>query len=398
MRARLPQLQQVGLPYGVGADVVALRPRDRVRGRPQRAFNTASFFVLYCTAVAAVVAGLAHLVASRERWACGDDCAGRPDTYGEALHWLWQRLLLTDPPDLRPQASGSVLLGMLVSVMALTIVPVGLVALRQVWRAYARSETRFSDTVDGIMGLTRILLIVATKKERDAVLAVARENYGLSPYRQPRRPYVVFQLGTLAGTEVMLARAPGGLNTASGVTLVASSLIRQWRPDFMILTGTCFGLKPEEQRLADVVVVNQARDVASFALREIQGLVKKEYRGSANDPSPSLLSCFDACSDGWETAEVHVGPIVASDTLYHSDQALAELKRDHPNAVAGDMESHVLAGVAAEHQVGWIAVRGISDWGDNDKNDEYRVAAARNAAEYVLDVLKSGLLDNQGRL
>lgn len=403
MRESVPRQQRVGLPFGVGTDVVVLEPRDQVPGRPPRTFNTANFFLWYVIGCAGVLLMLAYLVADQERRSCADRCAGRPTGYGDALRWLGQRLLLSDPPDLRPQSPGMALLGWLVSIMALMAIPVAAVALQQVWRAADRMNRRFDKEADAVLARRKILLLVATLDEQRATLDVFR-RHGSEPYPERRPPHTVHRLGTVAGAELMLASAVGDPSSPAGVAQVATSIIGQWRPHYLVLVGTCFGLRPRErtlgglhsgeQALGDIVVSRQARDVAHQAVTDVDGEPHRLDRGPRPSPSAELLGVLGAAADSWSGSGLHIGPIVGATTLYRSDEAIAELRRRHPDAVAGDMESHLLNGVAAEHKVDWIAVRGISDWGTADKSDAHRHQAAVNATEFVLHAIELGLLSH----
>ncbi|MFG3557847.1 hypothetical protein ACGGAQ_26045 [Micromonospora sp. NPDC047557] len=393
MRRALPRQRRVNTLFPGGTDVVVLEPRDQLPGHPLRTFNTANFFLWYVFGGGAVVLMLAYVVADQERKGCVDRCAGRPDEYGEALRWLGQRLLLSDPQDLRPETPGSTLLGWVVSLMSIMTIPVAGVALSQVWRAADRMNARFEKATNDVHARPKVLLLAATLAEQRATLEVVR-NHGLEPYPEPRPPHTVFRLGALAGTELMLATAVGEPNSAAGVAQVAASIIRQWRPHYLVLVGTCFGLR-DEQRLGDIVVSTQARDLAYQAVADVDGEPQRYDRGGRPSPSAALLGVMATMADSWSGPAVHLGPIVGSTTLYRSDKAKADLRRRQPDAAAGDMESHLLNGVAYEHKVDWIAVRGISDWGDATKSDTHRHAAAANAAEFVLYAIKAGLLDTR---
>ncbi|GHJ06179.1 hypothetical protein TPA0907_05460 [Micromonospora humidisoli] len=393
MREAVPRQQRVGLPFGVGTDVVVLEPRDQVPGGAKRTFNTASFFLWYVFGSAGVLLMLAHLVADQERRSCGDRCAGRPTGYGEALRWLGQRLLLSDPPDLRPQSPGMALLGWLVSIMALMTVPVAVVALQQVWRAADRMNKRFDEETEAVLARPKILLLVATQGEQRATLDVFRRR-GAKPYLERRSPHTVHRLGTVAGAELMLASAVGDPSSSAGVAQVATSIISQWRPRYLVLVGTCFGLNPGEQALGDIAVSRQTRDVAHQAVTDVDGRAHRLDRGPRPSPSAELLGVLTAAADSWSGPAVHIGPILGATTLYRSNEAIVELRRRHPDAVAGDMESHLLNGVAATRKVEWIAVRGIADWGNAKKSDTHRHQAAVNAAEFVLHAIDLGLLSH----
>lgn len=55
-----------------------------------------------------------------------------------------------------------------------------------------------------------------------------------------------------------------------------------------------------------------------------------------------------------------------------------------------EMEAHGFAAVAAGKNVRWVVVRGISDFGDAGKNDDYHKVAATVAAETLRDFLEHG--------
>ncbi|MEV6695360.1 hypothetical protein AB0M35_28220 [Micromonospora sp. NPDC051196] len=393
MREAVPRQQRVGLPFGVGTDVVILEPRDHLPGQPARTFNTASFFLWYVLGSAGVLLLLAYLVADQERRTCGNRCAGRPTEYGEALRWIGQRLLLSDPPDLRPESPGSTLAGWLVSLMALMTIPVAAVAVQQVRRATNRMNKRFYGETEAVLGRRKMLLLVATLGEQKATLEVFR-RHGLEPYPERRPPHTVYRLGAIDGVELMLASAVGDMNSSAGVAQVATSVIQQWRPHYLVLVGTCFGLRPQEQRLGDIVISRQARDLSHQSVADVDGQPQRWDRGSRPSPSAELLGVLATAADSWSGPDLHIGPIVGSGTLYRSDVATADLRQRHPDAVAGDMESYLLCGVAADCKVEWIAVRGISDWGTSDKSDAHRHEAAVNAAEFVRHAIGLGLLNH----
>jgi nucleoside phosphorylase len=384
----LPAAQRVSSPYGISTDVLVLDPLGRTGRRPSREFNTASFFCWYVGGGAAVLAMVAWIVADREIRACaGSTCVGRPVTYGAAWHWLAQRLLFTDPPGLHPQAPGAWEMGWLVSILGLMAIPVGIVAVRQEWSAMRRTRATFDAHVDAGMSRTRVLLLVATLSERDATLAVAREKYGLAYVREARPPHVIFRFSRLSNVDILLAHITGTSSAPSGTSLALPQLVSECQPDYVLLTGTCLGLKPAEQRLGDVVVARQARDLDHRALTT-SGV---RDRGLNQAPSSMLLSAFAAASSDWHDAGVHLGPMLASGTLFNDEVAIADLRERHPDAVGADMETHDLYGAANELGVAAIAVRGISDWG-YDRRNTYSEDAARRAADYVLHTIRAGLI------
>ena len=54
------------------------------------------------------------------------------------------------------------------------------------------------------------------------------------------------------------------------------------------------------------------------------------------------------------------------------------------------MEGAGLYAAAREAKVDWILTKGICDWADGTKNDDAQPLAARNAAQFVLHVVRLG--------
>ncbi|MDP9797125.1 nucleoside phosphorylase [Catenuloplanes nepalensis] len=397
MRAALLRQRRVSLPFGEDADLVTLEPYDQVPEPPLRTFNTGGFVFWYAGGCAAVILMLARLVAGWERDACGDECAGRPIRYADALHWLVWQLVARDPEGLRPATFSATVLGYLMTVLAVTGILVIGVAVSQGWQALRRLNRRFDDHAGRVGGRTKILLVVAREDEQKATLRVARDRHGLVPEPGTRNGHAVLDLGTLGGADVMLLTAIGGDHSPSSVAVAGREVVRAWRPDLLILVGKCCGLKPDRQRLADIVVCTQARnDDHQEVSADGDGLRLRERAGRA-DASPEALGAFVTATDGWTGAEVHFGPMVGSGKLHRAARSTDDLRSRHRDAEGADMEVHVLAGVVSGSRTGWAAVRGISDWGDENRNDSNRDAASANAAEFVLHAIAARRLTVPGR-
>jgi nucleoside phosphorylase len=393
MREHLARTERVAWPYGPGADVALVVPPDR--GAPtDRTASTAGFFFWYVCGASAVIAMCAWIVAHVESSACATACDGRPASYGEALRWL-----LGAADHLHAEAPGVWVIGWLSRIVLWLMVPVFVVAVRQKWRAATVEERTFADKVAAIMRRPLLLLFVVTDVEERAVLTVAEQvKPGLTVSLDHRREHTVLRLGEFSSCDVVLARSGAGPYSPRGLMLTADALIRDLRPDYVLLTGICFGLKDDEQRLGDVVIASQARDIDHRKLDEGTGAMVDQPRGDRTGPSATFYSRVVGGAAVWADDEVavHIGPVVASGTLFDSPTRRSEVKAAHPDAVAGDMESHVFAAVAQLRKVEWCAVRGISDWGMH-KNSEHQVRAAQNAARLVFAVICAGALANPVR-
>lgn len=376
-------------------DVIILTsPARPGTGAARRPVAGGGFLVLYTAALAIVVAVCALFVASTERAACEPaSCAGRPATYSSALRYLLQRLLFSDPAGLSPATTRVTVLGWLISVAAGMLVVVAIVAGRQEIARNRQANSAFDETMIGVNGRARALILVVTEAERDAVLAAARARTGRAPVLDQAGERTIYTLGTIAGTEILLAQAgEQGTAAAAGMMITARAAIGQSTPDCVILTGICFGLHPEEgQQVGDIVVARRVHNIDPRKVTddEARPVIR---RGVNVGCSPVLLDRLQAGQSTWTGARVHFGTVLSSNTLVNSEKVVRELREEFPDAIAGEMEgAGVYEASTLDSKPDWIMVKAISDWG-YQKTDQAQAAAARNAAGFVLHVMASGAL------
>lgn len=367
--------------------VVVLASPGRLERAPRRPLVGGSFLLLYLTGLALVVAVLAVPVADAEAQACAaTSCDGRPVTYPDAVRWLLQRLLLSDPADLSPATVWVSVLGWLVSLAALTGLGVAYVAGRQEIARNKQTHLDHKQVMETMTKPTRVLILVVTEGERDAVRDAVRRHVGRAGVLDYAGERTVHRLGVVGGSEIMLAQAgEQGTAAAAGMMFTARAVIEQVRPDYVVLTGICYGLHPDEgQQLGDVVV---ARRVQNVDHRKVVDGKPVRYRGVNVGCSPGLLDRFQAAQASWVGARVHFGTVLTSNTLVDSRHLVAQLRKDFPDAIAGEMEGtgvHEAATLGVKPD--WIMIKAISDWG-HDKTKDAQPLAARNAAEFVTHAL-----------
>jgi nucleoside phosphorylase len=254
-------------------------------------------------------------------------------------------------------------------------------------------DNRFDEAMTGVMETARVLILVVTPDERDAVLAAVRKHVGRAAVMDQACERTMYSLGSIAGTELMLAQAgEQGTATAAGMLVTAREAIGRCCPDYVILTGICFGLRPEEgQQVGDIVVARRIQDVDRRKVTDDDGR-PVIYRGVNVGCSPVLLDRFLAGQPTWRGARVHIGTVLTSNTLVSSERVVGGLREDFPDAIAGEMEgAGVYEAATLDSKPDWIIVKGISDWGYG-KTDDVQQRAARNAAEFVAHVIAGGAL------
>jgi nucleoside phosphorylase len=363
----------------------------------ERQFSRGGFLLLYLSAIGLVIAVMAGYVADQESEACGSQCAGRPTTYALALRWLLQRLLLSDPPGLAPATTYATILGWLVSLAALMALPVLVVAVqaeikwnKQIHQDHLKRGKRMAER-------SRTLVLVVTEAEQTAVLDAARRHSDVEPTTDHSAPRSVHLLGEIGGSQVYLCRAgEAGIAGAAGMFATAGHLIRHLAPDYIVLTGICFGLRPDQQQMGDIVIANAVQNIDPRKITDGGDM----YRGHREGTSAPLHSRFLAESVTWRgapgsdvTPRVHNGVVLCSNAVVNSAETVAELRRAFPDAIAGEMEGSGVSEAADEDvKPDWIVVKAICDWGF-DKGDDHHREAANNAADYVMHVVASHALE-----
>lgn len=373
--------------------VILLAPPGRLERVPGLQVAGGGFLLLYLAGLATAIAVCARFVADAEASACGlASCRGHPATYFLALSWLLHRLSFSDPSGLSPGTTSAALLGWLVSVAGALSVPVAYVAVRQEITRNRQAISRHDERFRKVVATGRILILVVTPEERDAVLRSVRRHVRQDPAVSYDGRRTVHALGFVAGSEIFLAQAvKQGTASVNGMYETARLMIDQCRPDQVILTGICFGLRPDKgQRIGDIIVAREVADIDHRKVVDDGGVQRNIYRGPHVETSPTLLKCFQAGEPTWSGAHVHSGLVLTSSMLVNSESMVISLREDFPTALAGEMEGTGVyeaarQGVAPD----WIVVKAISDWG-LDKTDDQQRAAARNAADFVVHVIASG--------
>jgi nucleoside phosphorylase len=372
--------------------VILLASPGRLERVPARRVTGGGFLLLYLSGLGLAVAASAGFVARHEAASClAVSCPGRPASYGTAARWLVQRLLFSDPPGVAPGTLRDAVLGWVISAASAMLVVVGMVATRQEIARNRRASRDYAERISAAAAAARVLILVVTDRERDAVLGAAHRLSGTSASTDTSGDRLVYSLGRVAGTEVMLARAgEQGAASVAGMPDTARAAIRHCRPDYVILTGICYGLRPDQgQQVGDVIVAQRVHHIDPRKVTDhpAQPVIP---RGVNAGCSPRLLDRFHDGLRTWTAARAHTGTVLCSSMLVNSRTVVAQLRRDYPDAIAGEMEGIAVYEAAAQDpKPDWIMVKAISDWG-HAKTDRAHTIAAGNAADLVLHVIASG--------
>jgi nucleoside phosphorylase len=189
--------------------------------------------------------------------------------------------------------------------------------------------------------------------------------------------------------------------------LATADMIRGWQPAHVVMLGIAGGIDKDKQSLGDVVVADQVVYYESAKL------------GDAVQPRPFTLQTDSLLldrarnfrSEHWALAipssakrpdvddsspVVHIGPIASGEKVVANIRAVEQLRLLIPKLAAVEMESTGVgtATFTSFKKIGFMAVRGISDFADASKGDAWHVFSANAAAAWLGEFLRSRPVDN----
>ncbi len=249
------------------------------------------------------------------------------------------------------------------------------------------------------------LIITALAKERDAVLAQLDtprkiQRHGSPTYYRATIPAYAEE-GVYEVAVTMLSQM--GNVEATQHTLRA---IQDLSPDYVLMVGIAGGVEGSV-RLGDVVINTQVIYYEQVKQRP-DG---PDHRPQIYPADPRLLERAQNYSDiTWrelipitrprqrrktveaDASAVIFGPIAVGEKIVADAAVVASFRNFHSKIVAVEMESFGVA-VAAANSVDrprFLAIRGISDYANAKKNDQWQDYAAAAAAAFAIGFLRSG--------
>jgi nucleoside phosphorylase len=247
-----------------------------------------------------------------------------------------------------------------------------------------------------------VAVITALKIEREAMCqhlenleVVQDENQPLTYYRGS-----LPLSGVADRYEVVVVQLESMGNVRAGVT--TTELLSRWEPHTVIMVGIAGGIRGRV-RLGDVVVADAvyyyelAKIVADGQQSRPQEFPTDRLlfnRAQANDGTdwPDLIQA--ARPEGTylrphEVPEVHFGYIAAGEKVVADSIELNRLVQAQPQLRAVAMEGAGVALAARQHapEPRFLEVRGICDYADTAKNDDWQSYAAHAAAGFMVGLL-----------
>lgn len=203
----------------------------------------------------------------------------------------------------------------------------------------------------------------------------------------------------------------GGVATAALASLMYGSLM----VDYLFMTGITGGIERDGAiHLGDVVIAKSIQDYAAGKVTEkSQGDVKLLKENSVMQANADLIgkmSEFVADSEVVERMNsrvkaahlnvndreqyaAHIAPTASGPFVMTSTSMVGELRQSERNLSAIDMEGYALYYTAHVYDKPALWIKGVSDFMDSNKNDDYHKVASFASACLLLQFIKDKLYD-----
>jgi len=246
-----------------------------------------------------------------------------------------------------------------------------------------------------------VVIVTALEKERDAVL-----RHLDSPQRVESKNRVVYksrlQLEDSNNGYQVLLLCLGGMGNVQSATAVTQG-IDVWSPTVIILTGIMGGVEESERFLGDLIIAEQ---IVGYELGKVDDRGIKP-RFEVLRPTHSLIEkarhfpiekwVFQPKflrpdgSSGRIIPQVHFGVVASGEKVIADTLTVAELQRSWIKLIGIEMEGFGTASAVYQSEAApaMLMVKGICDWANSNKSDDWQAYAADVAASYVVNFLKS---------
>lgn len=241
-----------------------------------------------------------------------------------------------------------------------------------------------------------LLLFYATTTERQQLEAVARE-VGL-PFQRQHHDTLgrYYALGMVGDFEVIAVRTEMGPlkyggSASKGLFFKVGSLATA-----IVQLGMAFGIDPSQQNPGDVLVSSSLIPYDRRKVLAHEEHYRFDYTDAVLQPArPSMLELFlrERERNEWPF-RIHVGAVLSGGTAIYCtkfrDELVTAFQPSADPIVGGEMEAVGLVSVSPPEDPAWIMVKGISDFAEDTRPDDWertRELACHNSVLFVLSAL-----------
>ncbi|MDR2669214.1 MAG: hypothetical protein LBC14_04595 [Desulfovibrio sp.] len=177
---------------------------------------------------------------------------------------------------------------------------------------------------------------------------------------------------------IIIVRSEIGALGPWSSTLELYDAIYKFSPEYVIMAGIAFGLKDDKQSIGDILISTEIIDYETGKL----SMGNFEQRGSTYVATRELILKAQQIK-----AKSHIGQIVSGSKIVDDVNFRENLIYRYPYAIGGEMEGRGLAASCIRHNISWILVKAVSDWGIY-KRDDAQYDAALNSIQFCRELIK----------
>ena len=251
-----------------------------------------------------------------------------------------------------------------------------------------------------------VVIVTALSKERDAVLRYLDAPQRVeSINRVVYKSYLKHEASDNRYRIVLLCF--GGMGNVQAATAVTQA-IDVWNPSAIILTGIMGGIEGSKRLLGDLIVAEQIVGYELGKIKETETERRFEVLRPANllvekarnfpQQKWALDSRTISRPDGTSERvipKVHFGVVASGEKVIADTITIPELTTSWTKLIGVEMEGFGTAQAVYQSEPApkMLMVKGICDWADPDKNDEWQAYSADIAAAYIVNFLRTNPLE-----
>ncbi|MBO9537348.1 hypothetical protein [Herbaspirillum sp.] len=240
-----------------------------------------------------------------------------------------------------------------------------------------------------------VILTALNSPEFDAVRKVFPELKGPRPLDSKTLCWEG-EIHTSAGK----VRVAAGYSWQMGLTaaaILASKFLKQYEPRLIAMVGICAGYE-KEVALGDVIVATQSWEWQGGKIVEGEhgaelSASPEPFRASQKTLADLRILASDSQFSVPYTREyfpqdiegkwaLHFGPMVSGLSVVASAQTMGEIRKQHRKVLSLDMEAYAIYAASELNELDSqsIVIKGVCDFGNSHKGDDFqRVSAMRSA-------------------
>lgn len=253
-----------------------------------------------------------------------------------------------------------------------------------------------------------VAIICALPEEFKQVMQVFSAGNNWQKFQVPELPYM-FQTTSVSTVNMNEVRVIAVCADAPGVcatSVLATTLYNIFHVDTIFMTGITAGIKSKGLNLGDIVIAKSIQDYAAGKLEEdkITGDIRMLKELEQIPASKQLISqvstfindddCMADVSDALDSDiqfQCHIAPTVCGPFVIASPTLVSAFKEDNRKIQALDMEGFALYLTAFTLEKKALWIKAISDYADNDKDDDYHEFASKASATFLYEFIREML-------